>query len=451
MTIVEDRQEQRLEEVRTLVESGEVRKALALLPRLHPADQAALIAWLSDEQREPILRALSAEEIAQILEHLSEEPRAQLVERFDPPRLGPLLDLVPENAAADILQAMPEERAAAVLPHMTSRARVERLLVHEEDTAGGRMIPDVLALRRDWTVDEAIRFLRTQKPDVEQPYYLYVVGADRRLEGVVSLRQLIIADPETSLADVMDRDVILVDTQTDQEVAAEKMRHYDLLALPVVDERGRLVGVFSAEDVLDVQVEEATEDIYLQAGLGVQESVLSPVGTALRRRVPWLLVNLVAAFLAALTVSYFEETIAKVALLAAFMPVLAGHAGNTGTQAATLVVRGIALGEVTLRDAGKIAVRQAAFGLIHGCLAGVLTATLALLLSDSIWLAGIVFAAMIGNVIIAALVGALIPLGFRALRVDPALASAVWLTTFTDLVGFLILLSLGTLVIGRLV
>lgn len=450
MTVVEDRQEQLLDEVRSLVAGGEIRKALTLLPRLHPADQADLIAWLSDEQRDPILRALSGEELAEILEHLEPEPRQHLIDRFDPPGLGRLLDFVRDDVAADILQELPDDRAKVVLAHMSRQDRVGRLLLHEEDSAGGRMIPDVLALRGDWTADEAIGFLRSQQPDVEQPYYLYVVDAGRRLEGVVSLRQLIIADPNRRLAEVMDRDVIFVDTETDQEVAAEKIRHYDLLALPVVDEQGRLAGVISAEDVLDVQVEEATEDIYLQAGLGVQESVLSPVGTALRRRVPWLLVNLVAAFVAALTVSFFEDTITRVALLAAFMPVLAGHAGNTGTQAATLVVRGIALGEVTLGDAARIAVRQAAFGLIHGCLAGVLTAALALALSGNPWLAAIVFAAMVGNVLIAALVGALIPLGFRALRVDPALASAVWLTTFTDVVGFLILLSLGTLVIDRL-
>ncbi len=448
--VVEDRQEHLLDEVRSLVESGETRKALSLLASRHPADQADLLAELADDLRDSLLRRLSPEDTADILEHMDEEPRARLTQRLDPAILGPILDRAPDDVAADVIQELPPERAEAVLAHMADRAKVEGLLAHEEESAGGLMTPDVLSLHKGWTVDEAIGFLRAQRPDVESPYYLYVVDAAHRLEGIVSLRQLIVSSPDTRLADIMDPNVISVPAGADREVAAERMRHYDLMALPVVDDEGRLAGVITADDVLDVQVEEATEDIYRQAGLDIEESVLSPVGTAVRRRVPWLLVNLTTAFIAALVVSAFENTIAKVALLAAFMPIIAGHGGNAGTQATTLVVRGLALGEVTVADAGRIALKGVGFGIVHGMLAGALTATLAFVLSQNAWLAGVVFLAMIGNLVIAGLAGALIPLGLRALRVDPALASAIWLTTFTDVMGFLMLLGLGTLLVDRL-
>jgi magnesium transporter len=448
--VVEARQQQLLDEVRALVESGETRKALSLLASRHPADQADVIEELGEALREPLLRSFSPEETAEILEHLADEPRARLVRGLDPAFLGPVLDHVHEDVAADILQALDREQAEAVLARMREPERVRGLLAHEEETAGGRMSPAVVALHKGWTVDEAIAYLRSQKPDVDYPYYLYVVDADHRLEGIVSMRQLIVSDPGTKLGDIMDRDVISVSAGADQEVAAEKMRHYDLMALPVVDDDGRLVGVITADDVLDVQVEEATEDIYRQAGLDVQETVLSPVGTALRRRVPWLLVNLMTAFVAALTVSAFEGTISRVAMLAAFMPIIAGHGGNTGTQATTLVVRGLALGEVGVRDAARVAAKEIAFGFVHGLLAGLLTAGLALILSQNVWLALVVLVAMVGNLVVAGLAGALIPLGLKAIRIDPALASAIWLTTFTDVMGFLFLLGMGTLLVDRL-
>lgn len=451
MALVEDRQEQLLDEVRALVEAGEVRKALTLLPRLHPADQADLIAWLSDDQREPILRALSVEELADILEHLTPEPRRQLVERIDPLRLGSILDGLPDDVATDVIQELPPERAQSVLPYMTHRARVERLLVHEAESAGGRMIPDILALRQNWTADEAIRFLRNQKPEVEQPYYLYVVDPNRRLEGVVSLRKLIVAAPDTPLAEIMDREVISVETGTDQEDAAETMRHYDLLALPVLDEAGRLVGVLTADDVLDVQVEEATEDMFRMAGLTEEESIFRPVRKSAPARLLWLSLNLVTAFLAAATVSLFESTIARVAALAVFMPVIAGQAGNAGIQTITLVVRSLALGEIDLGDARRVLRREILIAAINGIAIGIVVGLAAWLWKGNAWLGIVAGVAMLLNIANAVLVGVLVPLSLRALKVDPALASGIVVTTFTDVVGFFIFLGFATLVVTRLV
>jgi magnesium transporter len=264
------------------------------------------------------------------------------------------------------------------------------------------------------------------------------------------LRQLVVAEPEERIGDLMEPEVVSARTTEDQEEVARRVAHYNFVALPVIDDGRHLVGVVSVDDLMDVAEEEATEDMYRMVGLEAQETVLSPVGVALRRRVPWLLVNLMTAFLAALTVSAFQGTIGKVALLAVFMPVVAGHGGNTGTQVATLVVRGLALDEGRVSDLFHVIRKEIAFGLVHGALVGLLSGVLALILGGNGWLGLIVFVAMAGNVVLAGIVGSLFPLVLRTLRIDPALASAIWLTTFTDVMGFLMLLGMGALLIGQL-
>jgi magnesium transporter len=300
------------------------------------------------------------------------------------------------------------------------------------------------------TVEEAIAFLRATKPLAEEAYYLYVLDGMNRLQGVVSLRQLIVADPTARIENVMATDIASVAPDTDQEEAARLLQHYRLRSLPVVDEGGVLSGIITADDVIDVIQEEATEDMYRMVGVGGDETALGPVTESLRRRVPWLIVNLFTAFLSALTVSLFQGTIEKVSTLAAFMPVIAGHGGNTGTQVTTLVVRGIALDEVRPSDAAVIVAKEIAFGLIHGVIVGTMTAGLAYVLSGNYWLSIVVFGAMVGNVLVAGVMGAIIPLGMRMVKIDPALASAIWLTTFTDVAGFLMLLGAGALLVSHL-
>ena len=279
---------------------------------------------------------------------------------------------------------------------------------------------------------------------------MYTVDAGGVLQGVIDLRRLITADATRLLSEIEVREVISVDASMDQEAAAERLRHYDLLALPVVDGNGVLLGVLTADDVLDVQVEEATEDIYLQVGLDAESEALSTVGQTLKRRVPWLLVNLTIGFFSAFLVSQFEGTLAQVALLAAFMPIIAGHGGNTGCQTTTLVVRGLALGEIYKRDVNQLVGKEMGFGMIYGLLAGILTGGLAFVLTHNAWMAGIVLVAMMLNILCAGLAGSLIPLGLKALKIDPALASTVWLTTFTDWIGFILLLGMGTFFIDKL-
>ena len=438
------------EEIEKLLEADGVEVALERLRGLHPADQADVISELEPDQLEALLPGIPSETLADILGYLREEPRRDIVAAIDPRVLGPLLDDVDRDVAVDILHTLPEDRATATLASMARAGEIAPLLPYADESAGGRMTSDFVALQKEWTVEETINFMRRMKPDAEQVYYLYAVDRDMHLEGVVSLRHLVIADPKQRIGEIMTPEVVTAHVGEDQEELARRLQRYNFIALPVVDEQNRLVGVVSFDDLMDVAEEEATEDMYRMIGLGVQETVFSPVRVAARRRIPWLLVNLATAFLSALTVSAFEDTIARVAALAAFMPVIAGHGGNTGTQAITLVVRGLALDEVRPADALQVMWKEIRFGAVHGSLAGALSSSLAWVLTGNEWLALVVFCAMLGNVIVAAVIGSLLPLVMRRFGIDPALASAIWLTTFTDVVGFLLLLGLGALLVGQL-
>lgn len=433
-----------------LLRGDDVEAAVAFLDALHPADQADLYSQLGRVDRERMLALLSAEGIAHLLEHLDEELMKDIVEGMPRASLARVLDATDNDVAVDVLRLLPPSERVRTLASMNTAADIALLLGHADESAGGLMTRGYVALHKDMTAAEAMNFLRLSRPLAEEAYYLYVLDGQNRLQGIVNLRQLIVSDPNTTIEQVMTRDIVSVRPDTDQEEAARLLQHYRLRALPVVDEAGVLRGIITADDIIDVITEEATEDILLQAGLDVHESVLSPVTSSLRRRVPWLVVNLLTAFLSALTVSAFENTISRVALLAAFMPVIAGHGGNAGTQVITLVVRGLALGEVEPRDAARVVIKEIFFGLVHGVIVGTLTAALAYVLAENYWLSAVVFVAMVGNVLVAGVFGALIPLGLRAIRLDPALASAIWLTTFTDIVGFLMLLGAGALLVSRL-
>jgi magnesium transporter len=299
-------------------------------------------------------------------------------------------------------------------------------------------------------VQQAIGYLRVLRPSSEKAYYLYVIDHDQRLQGTVSIRDLLVSAPGTHLGEITQHDIHAVTTGTDQEEVARTLQRYNLMAVPVVDEEGRLEGVTTVDDLIDVLEEEATEDMYRLAGLDDAESILSPVRRSLRTRIPWLLLNLVTAFAAAAIVTPFEGTIARVAALAVFMPIIAGHAGNTGTQVATLVVRGLAVNQISMHDFGRILRKELAFGLVHGVLAGGLTAILAVVISANPWLAAVVFSALVLNVLIAGVVGAAIPLTLKKVGSDPALASSIWLTTFTDMLGFVMLLGLGSVLVTKL-
>lgn len=435
-----------LDRVRAALEIGKVDEAIAELTTLHPADQADAFADLDHDEQEDILPRLTAADAAELLEELEDDEAAAAASHLSPERLADALDEMEPDAAADLLGDLSPEQAAGALAHMEDAAEVIPLLAHRDDTAGGLMTSDFYALRRRMTAQNAIDFLRTLQPESEQPYYLYVVDRDDKLIGIVGLRDLLIASPQATIESFMKTDVHRATVGTDQEEVARLMQHYDLLALPVVTDDGKLAGIIHYDDIVDVIEEEATEDIYRLANVGDGDlQVWSPMRLSVRRRLPWLVINLGTAFLAAGVISLFEATIARLALLAVFQSIVAGSGGNAGTQTLAIMVRGLALGEIQFRDIRRALLREASIGLIHGAVVGLLVALGAWLWRGIPALGLVIGLAMLGNLVAAGLAGTLVPLSLRALKLDPALASAVLVTMVTDIVGFGLFLGLATL------
>ena len=306
------------------------------------------------------------------------------------------------------------------------------------------MNPNVFALSEDMTAGESITALQ-QARDVEMVFYLYVVDVRRHLVGVVSLRRLLLVPPDTPLKRIMTTDLISVRADMDQEEVAQQVASYNILAIPVVDEENKLVGVITVDDVIDVIKDEATEDVYRLAGVASDDRVFTRASDSLRRRLPWLIVNLATAFMAASVVAVFEPTISKVTALAVFMPIVAGMGGNAATQTLAVIVRGIALGELTWGNSRTALFKEMVVGLGNGVATGVVAAAVVWVTRGEPMLGMILGMAMIINMFVAAAAGTLIPLALRALKVDPALASSVFITTLTDVFGFLSFLGLGTI------
>jgi magnesium transporter len=419
-----------------------------LLAALHPADGADVLEELDIKQQRAVFAELESEDAADVLSYLDSDDQVELVANLPSDELSDILDEMEPDDAADMLAELPPEKASAALAQMEDSSDVKELLKYEDESAGGLMTPHVIKLRAQATVGQVLSLLRSVQPIEDLSYYLYVTDEEDKLVGVVSLRQLVTADLGLTLGEIMHRDVISVSVDADQEEAARIFSRYGLLSLPTVDAEGRLVGAITADDVIDVIQEEATEDIYHLAGLDAEEHVDETVLATSRRRLTWLLVNLPTALLAGAVVSQFEGTVQKVAVLAVFMPIIAGMAGNAGIQTLTLIVRSIALGEISLRDSWSALRHELLVGLINGICFGILIGLVGLIWKGLPILGVIAGVAMLTNMVAAAFAGTMIPLILRRIGADPALASGVIVTTFTDVTGYTCFLGLATIFIS---
>jgi magnesium transporter len=440
-----------LDSVRRLLRIGATANLLNLLQKQHPADLAQIFSGLPDRDREATFSLLAERNGRLAMEAVSElgpEAGAALLATRPAEEIAKLAQEIPTDDAAALIDYLPEELSAAVLDLMRPKqsGEVENLLEYDEQTAGRIMNPHVFALNEDLTVGEAITELQLNR-EVEMVFYLYVVDERRHLVGVTSLRRLLLVSPETPLKRIMATDLISARVDTDQEEVARQVASYNLLAIPVVDSENKLVGVITVDDVIDVIKEEATEDIYRLAGVAGDERAFTPAGESLRKRLPWLGINLVTAFLAASVVALFEGTIEQITALAVFMPIVAGMGGNAATQTLTVIVRGIALGELTWSNSRKALIKEAVVGLGNGVVLGLAAAIVAWVARGNPVLGLVLGAAMVINLVVAATAGTLVPLGLRAANVDPALASSVFITTLTDVIGFFSFLGLATVFI----
>ena len=440
-----------LESVKRLLRMGATPNLLNLLLKQHPADLAQLFSELGEKERHAAFNILVDKNAKLAMEAVSElgaEGGAELLALRSAEDIARLAQEIPSDDAAALIDQLPDELSAAVLELIKPKpgGGVSELLEYEEQTAGRLMNPNVFALSEDLTAGEAITALQTSR-DVEMVFYLYVVDQRRHLVGVVSLRRLLLVAPDTSLKRIMTADVYSARVDTDQEEVAKQVASYNLLALPIVDAENKLVGLITVDDVIDIIKDEATEDVLRLAGVSADDGVLTPPLESLRKRLPWLQINLLTAFVAASVVGLFTDTIKATPIIAAYMPVVAGMGGNAATQTLAVVVRGLALGELTWGNARQAVMKEGLVGLGNGVATGIVGALIVWMVSPGhdLMLGLILGAAMVINMFVAATAGTLIPLGLRALKIDPALASSVFITTFTDVFGFFSFLGLSTL------
>ncbi|MCL4836415.1 MAG: magnesium transporter [Thermoanaerobaculia bacterium] len=428
------------------------RQAKRLLARLHPADIAELFALLTPGEQQALLGVLLELRLAaRTLRELGSETQRQVFAMTPDGPLASMLGRLTPPDAVDLLREMDEERREAVLALLepSFAARVRNLMRYGEATAGGLMNPDVSSFSGDLAAGEAVARLR-QLAEERRLFYLYVTDERRHLLGIVSLWALVTSASDRLLREIMTRDVVTVRVDMPEEDVAQVFGRYDLLVVPVIDEDGKLVGSISVDDVLDVVEEAATEDLYRLANLDTHETLATPPARSVRLRLPWLLLNLLTAFTAASVVGLFLGTIEKYAILAMFMPIVAGMGGNAGTQTLTLMVRGFALGELDLRKSTSVLLRQMSVGAMNGFLIGLVLALISWLWERNLVLSGILWFASAVNLTVAGLMGAAVPTLLRRLKLDPALGSSIFVTTATDVGGFLAFLGTATLLLGAL-
>ena len=439
--------------LRRLLASGVLTRAERLLAKMPPADVAPLLSDLTaDETRTVIELLFRQRRAARVLRELPNEMLPQVFDAVADQRLADVLGRLEIDDLLELVEWLPEERRKEVLGRLPAHSldELHKAELYPESSAGRVMTTNFVALDEKMTAQEAIDSIRAIGDGDESILYLYVVDEDRALRGVVPIRRLVAAPPGRPVGELMIREPVSVRAEADQEEVADIVRRYDLLAAPVVDVDNRMLGVITVDDVIDVITEEATEDMYHLAGLSEEDRVFSPAPTAIRKRMPWMLVNLATCFLAAWVVGLFERTIAQVVTLAAFMPVVAGMAGNGGTQSLTIITRGIALGELEFSTGLRAAGKELAVGLVIGSVTGLVSAFVAYLWHGSPVLGLALFLAMVIAMAVSGLMGAAVPLSLKALRQDPALGSGVIVTTFTDVFAFFTFLGIATLLLDRI-
>ena len=421
-----------------------------LLTSLRSSEIAQVLEGSRPTTRRVIWQLLEEEDRNQVLQHLGDEVRAEFLEAMDTAQLVAAADDMDTDDFADILQQLPTTISEQVLASLdaSDRARVEAVLSFPEDSAGGLMDTDSITVRPRHTLELVLRYLRLRKELPSGTDALIVVNSEDQYLGMLPLTKVLTSDPSVTVREIMDSDApaMRVD-QPDKEIA-RTFSERDLISAAVVDDDGRLLGRITIDDVVDVIIEDAEEAVLGPAGLDVDEGTFAPVRRAVRRRAIWLGINLLTAFAAAAVISAFEETIIKVVALAVLMPVVASMGGIAGTQTLTLVIRGQALGQLNRRNMLWMLNREFVIAALNGLLWATLVAVAAAFLFDDITLGWVIATAMIVTILLAAVVGSLLPGILRKLSIDPAIAGGVVLTTITDVVGFFVFLGLASLVYG---
>lgn len=436
-------------DISVLLESRNVEAIRQFLSVVHAADIAHTLNSLEEDKAVELFKYLPPETAAEVLLETDEHLRTLLISSISSKELIEVVEEMETDDATDIIADLSLSNAKEVLDGIKEKdsAELKKLLVYPDDTAGGKMQAELLSVHENVTVQEAIEEIRRTGREMENLSSVFVVDSGGRLTGAVPLNKLIIAGPNVRIRDIAVAEPMKITTDLDQEEVAKIFQKYDLLSVPVVDSNGVLVGRITVDDVVDVIEEEIFEDFYKMAGLNLEARVMDPAMRSIRMRLPWLLLNLATAFLAASVVRLFQGTIETLVILAVLMPVIAGMGGNAATQTVTVVVRGLALGELSMKNARWVIFKEALVGLSNGLAVGIVATVVAYLLGANILVGLLLFLGMTANLIIAGLAGSLIPLTLKRFNIDPAITATVFVTTCTDIGGFFCFLGLASLFI----
>ena len=433
-----------LEATQQLVKGGGDVRDRALLDEAHPADIAQVLRQLELPDRVLVFRLLGHDQAGDVLSELDDETLLQLVQGLDEIEVSKILDRMPSEHAADVVEELPSDQAEKILDLMEEEKseEVQELLEYPEDSAGRLMAPDVVAVHESATVEDAIQHIRKSITE-ERAFELYVVDDHQHLVGVVPLRRLLIAAPRSLILGIRDDNVVSVTPEMDREDVARIVAKYDLVTVPVVDKQHRLIGAITVDDVLDILGEEASEDIFRIAGSDAAElERRSPRQVALMR-LPWVLATLLIEMIAGIVIHYFDRTLGKVILLASFMPVIQAISGNTGLQSVTMVVRGLATGQVQLERWWEPLRRQIQTSSIIGIVCALVVGTIGFIWHSAVF-GFVVASSMFISVNLSGAAGTAIPMLSKRLGFDPALTAGPFETAFQDVLGVTIFLSLAT-------
>lgn len=432
--------------IEEIIAHGNAREMEKLFEKQEPIDIAHALEDATDDETTHFLSLVSDEHLANILEDAEPKERNRLVGLLGNHRLLFIFPFMEKDDIVDILGEMEIGRQKSLMNLMKTEDRriITDLLHYPPESAGGIMTTQYLALRNTMTVEEGFNTIRKIGPRTEQIETIYIVDDKKKLMGYVDLRDLLSASAGDLIAQYVETNVISVAPEADQEVAARLVSKYDLNSIPVVS-NGIILGIITVDDIIDVIQQEHEEDMAQMAGASVEEDLSTPLATSVKLRLPWLLINLLTAFLASSIVNVFQSTIEQVVALSAIMTIISGMGGNAGSQTMSIIIRYLAKDGIDREDSRRQLVKEILNGVINGIINGFLTAIVVVVVYHNLFLGGIVILAMVGNMIIGGIFGLTIPIALKKIGFDPAIASSIFLTTATDTLGFFLLLGLAQL------
>jgi len=439
---------ERLKQIKELLDQDLLPQAKQAVADLHPADVAHLLEELTEEEKRKLFSSLEPEVAAEVVVELSDDSREQVLEGIQTRRLADIVDDLPSDEATDIIAELPQEQAQEVLSRLDRQdsAEVRTLLKYEEDTAGGIMQLELVSVRADQTVAQAIEAIRLKREEVDAVHNVFVVDGENKVVGRLPLDRMILADPDTPVKQIVEDWPLIVGADEDQESVAHKFRRYDVVSAPVVDAQGRLVGRITIDDVMEILDEEAEEDLLRMVGSSSEYDMLytDRIFKISRLRLPWLLTNLFGGLVTGWLLWKFKVTLVDAIFLVTFVPVITAMGGNVGIQSSTLMVRGFAVGRVTFNNLWRMLFRELRVALVMGVACGLVVGLAAHLWHHNNVLGVVVGLAMVGAIFTAALMGTLAPAVFKKLKVDPAISAGPFVTTANDIVGILIYFTIAT-------